>query len=597
TRRAGSDRARIPRRAGGASRRRARAPRASGAGRRSSRRRGAPRGASRAGSSRRSRSAGRPRAPASGRRRPPPATRSGRGTSRSPRSTGRASTRSPRPCARRALGTARRAARTPRAASRPPRRLARDRSTSRRASRAAWRAPSGGDTAAPAPTSRAARGPSPRPRTRARRSDRGSGRSPEPGSVRRTGRASRSRAGRRCARRSRGRRSRGDRLGSRPRAGVPSPRDRAPTARTAAERARTRAARRSSRDRLHLERVAKRPEEPDPDERLVEVRCGGTTVPGSEHVDHAQLELRALTRDARDRRHALLPLRDARDAKARMVGVVGIRAGNPGERALELRALPAQLVEELLELGDGRHRAEVERALVEVVAQAIAEEVRLVDETYPREHRVDALAHERELLGRNREVVVVPAVLRRRHGGILRRGGLQSNARSVPRNEAAAIATPARARLWSCCLEYDLKIAGGTLVDGTGAPARPGDVGIRGGRLVAVGDAPGAAARTIDARGHAVAPGFVDIHTHYDAQVLWDRMLTISPWHGVTTAVMGNCGFGIAPTLAAHRGLVLRTLERVEGMCLAALEAGLGDDWGFETFPEYLDAIDRRGTA
>jgi len=146
-------------------------------------------------------------------------------------------------------------------------------------------------------------------------------------------------------------------------------------------------------------------------------------------------------------------------------------------------------------------------------------------------------------------------------------------------------------------LEYDLKIAGGTLVDGTGAPARPGDVGIRGGRLVAVGDAPGAAARTIDARGHAVAPGFVDIHTHYDAQVLWDRMLTISPWHGVTTAVMGNCGFGIAPTLAAHRGLVLRTLERVEGMCLAALEAGLGDDWGFETFPEYLDAIDRRGTA
>src|SRR5581483_5156414 len=552
TRRAGSDRARIPRRAGGASRRRARAPRASGAGRRSSRRRGAPRGASRAGSSRRSRSAGRPRAPASGRRRPPPATRSGRGTSRSPRSTGRASTRSPRPCARRALGTARRAARTPRAASRPPRRLARDRSTSRRASRAAWRAPSGGDTAAPAPTSRAARGPSPRPRTRARRSDRGSGRSPEPGSVRRTGRASRSRAGRRCARRSRGRRSRGDRLGSRPRAGVPSPRDRAPTARTAAERARTRAARRSSRDRLHLERVAKRPEEPDPDERLVEVRCGGTTVPGSEHVDHAQLELRALT---------------------------------------------AQLVEELLELGDGRHRAEVERALVEVVAQAIAEEVRLVDETYPREHRVDALAHERELLGRNREVVVVPAVLRRRHGGILRRGGLQSNARSVPRNEAAAIATPARARLWSCCLEYDLKIAGGTLVDGTGAPARPGDVGIRGGRLVAVGDAPGAAARTIDARGHAVAPGFVDIHTHYDAQVLWDRMLTISPWHGVTTAVMGNCGFGIAPTLAAHRGLVLRTLERVEGMCLAALEAGLGDDWGFETVPEYLDAIDRRGTA
>jgi len=144
-------------------------------------------------------------------------------------------------------------------------------------------------------------------------------------------------------------------------------------------------------------------------------------------------------------------------------------------------------------------------------------------------------------------------------------------------------------------MDYDLKIAGGTLVDGTGAPGVPGDVGIRDGRLVAVGDAPGGASRTIDAGGRVVAPGFVDLHTHYDAQVLWDRLMTISPWHGVTTVVMGNCGFGVAPTRPEHRGLILRTLERVEGMSIEALEAGCGADWPFETFPQYLDAIERRG--
>ncbi len=107
----------------------------------------------------------------------------------------------------------------------------------------------------------------------------------------------------------------------------------------------------------------------------------------------------------------------------------------------------------------------------------------------------------------------------------------------------------------------------------------------------------GTADRVIDADGAVVAPGFVDIHTHYDAQVFWDRMLSISPWHGVTTVVMGNCGFGIAPTRTAHRDLILRTLENVEGMSLDALHAGIGDDWPFETFPEFLDAIERRGTA
>jgi len=144
---------------------------------------------------------------------------------------------------------------------------------------------------------------------------------------------------------------------------------------------------------------------------------------------------------------------------------------------------------------------------------------------------------------------------------------------------------------------YDLLIRGGTLVDGTGAPRRRGDLAIRADRIAAVGDVDGTADRVLDADGAAVAPGFVDPHTHYDAQVFWDRMLTVSPWHGVTTVVMGNCGFGIAPTRPVHRELVLRTLERVEGMSLDALRAGLGDEWPFESFGEYLGAIERRGTA
>ena len=144
---------------------------------------------------------------------------------------------------------------------------------------------------------------------------------------------------------------------------------------------------------------------------------------------------------------------------------------------------------------------------------------------------------------------------------------------------------------------YDIKITGGSVVDGSGAPARRADVAVEAGRIVAIGEAPDAARQTIEADGRVVAPGFVDIHTHYDAQIVWDRMLTISPWHGVTTVVMGNCGFGVAPTRAAHRELIMRTLEKVEGMSIAALHAGLGADWPFETFPEYLDAIEARGMA
>jgi N-acyl-D-amino-acid deacylase len=144
---------------------------------------------------------------------------------------------------------------------------------------------------------------------------------------------------------------------------------------------------------------------------------------------------------------------------------------------------------------------------------------------------------------------------------------------------------------------FDLLIRGGTIFDGSGAPGRAGDIGISGGRVAALGTVRGSAARTIDASGCAVAPGFVDIHTHYDAQLFWDRMLSISPWHGVTSVVIGNCGFGIAPTRPQHRDLILRTLESVEGMSLDALRAGVGSDWPFETFPEFLDALDERGTA
>ena len=141
--------------------------------------------------------------------------------------------------------------------------------------------------------------------------------------------------------------------------------------------------------------------------------------------------------------------------------------------------------------------------------------------------------------------------------------------------------------------DFDLKIVGGTLIDGTGSPGRRADVGVKDGRVVALGEGLGEASQTVDAQGLVVAPGFVDIHTHYDAQVLWDPELSISPWHGVTTAVLGNCGFGVAPTRPEHRDLILRTLERVEGMSLSALEEGLGSPWPFQSFPEYMDVLER----
>jgi N-acyl-D-amino-acid deacylase len=145
-------------------------------------------------------------------------------------------------------------------------------------------------------------------------------------------------------------------------------------------------------------------------------------------------------------------------------------------------------------------------------------------------------------------------------------------------------------------MDYDLLVRGGEVIDGTGSPAFRGDVAVSGGKIVDVGDVKGSARQVVEADGRSVAPGFVDVHTHYDAQVFWDRMLTISPWHGVTSVVMGNCGFGVAPTRPEHRSLILRTLEKVEGMSFEALQEGLGEDWPFESFAEFLTAIERRGT-
>ena len=137
----------------------------------------------------------------------------------------------------------------------------------------------------------------------------------------------------------------------------------------------------------------------------------------------------------------------------------------------------------------------------------------------------------------------------------------------------------------------DLNIVGGRLVDGSGAAARSADVGIRDGRIVEVGTV-SRASRTIDADGALVTPGFVDVHTHYDAQVSWDPWLTPSSWHGVSTVVMGNCGVGFAPARPDRHDWLIELMEGVEDIPGSAMSDGI--DWQWETFPEYLDAVGSR---
>ena len=121
----------------------------------------------------------------------------------------------------------------------------------------------------------------------------------------------------------------------------------------------------------------------------------------------------------------------------------------------------------------------------------------------------------------------------------------------------------------------DLVLRGGRVCDGSGGSAHDADVGIEAGRIVAIGRLDGAARRTLDVRGLIVAPGFVDVHTHYDAQVTWDRLCTPSCWHGVTSVVIGNCGFALAPCRPSDRERLLRMLEHVEGMPFESLHAGV----------------------
>jgi len=136
----------------------------------------------------------------------------------------------------------------------------------------------------------------------------------------------------------------------------------------------------------------------------------------------------------------------------------------------------------------------------------------------------------------------------------------------------------------------DIVIRGGTLVDGSGGEAHPGDLGIRDGRIVAIGEVEEEAARAIDATGKVVCPGFVDVHTHYDAQAFWDGTLSPSPQHGVTTVMAGNCGFSIAPLSHEAGDYLMKMLARVEGMPLEALEHGVPWDW--TSFEDYLGKLD-----
>src|SRR5256714_4225545 len=144
-------------------------------------------------------------------------------------------------------------------------------------------------------------------------------------------------------------------------------------------------------------------------------------------------------------------------------------------------------------------------------------------------------------------------------------------------------------------MAYDLLIKNGTVVDGSGAPGRHADVAISGDRIAEIGSISESAKKTIDASDLVVAPGFIDPHTHYDAQICWDGALTPSSWHGVTSVVMGNCGVGIAPCRAAAREIAMRDLVNVEAIPFEVLERGITWDW--ESFPQYMDAAARRQAA
>ena len=142
-------------------------------------------------------------------------------------------------------------------------------------------------------------------------------------------------------------------------------------------------------------------------------------------------------------------------------------------------------------------------------------------------------------------------------------------------------------------MPHDLLVRNGTIIDGTGAPRYRADLAIAGGRIAEIGKINGGAKRVIDASGLIVSPGFIDPHTHYDAQICWDPLVTCSSWHGVTSVIMGNCGVGLAPCKPAERDIAAWNLVHVEAIPYDVLNRGITWDW--ETFPQYMDAAERRG--
>ena len=141
---------------------------------------------------------------------------------------------------------------------------------------------------------------------------------------------------------------------------------------------------------------------------------------------------------------------------------------------------------------------------------------------------------------------------------------------------------------------HDLVIRGGTIVDGSGVPRYRADLAVKNGRVAAIsGRIPSGSATEIDASGCIVAPGAIDLHTHYDAQLNWDPYCTLSGWFGVTSLTIGQCGFGFAPTRPEDREMNMRMMNRIEAIPLESMRLGMRWDW--ETFPEYLDSLDNQG--